>query len=294
MKNTMTIEEAIALPPSKIGDAFYQRVKDRTKAFIEQGKLAYALTQKTLRKGQSVQSILTDKGCPAGSVGNARKAAAIIEALVIPEHLTESAFDKVVTWRIVRFANKVLGLDKGTAQVIPAETVAEIIGSGASSTEIANELECWHEHKCSPAEHEQKLKDAAAAQKAAEKEAQANADAVAEDDAEADAEESTEESTEDDTEDDTEETPEETPEDAPEESAEETPEETPEAPTPIVQPETQPEGVTVEAVLESIMQTRLDATELDADGLKAVLNEVNEFQQEIIDALEAAKLKAAA
>ena len=40
------------------------------------------------------------------------------------------------------------------------------------------------------------------------------------------------------------------------------------------------------------MQTRLDATELDADGLKAVLNEVNEFQQEIIDALKVVKAAA--
>lgn len=278
---TITLADASALTPSKIGDAFIQRVKVRTRAFIEQGKLVYALQQKNLRSGQSVQGILLAKGAPRGSIGNARKAAAVIENLVVTDLLAESDFDAKITWRVTRFANKVLGLDKGSSQVRTAEQVAAIITGADSAQAAADELECWNEHKCSLAEHEEKLK-------AAEQEAAKRAAEIAEDDAEFDAENPpAEEPT---AENPTAQEPTAEEPTAQEPTADEPPAEN--SPVPFTPPAT-PEKPTAESVLESLMQVRLDASELDYDGLAAVLAEVNEFQQDLIDACKAIKNPAA-
>jgi hypothetical protein len=297
----LSIAEASKMTTARISTAFHERYVLRTKAFAEQGKLAYALSIKKLGKGKSIQGILTAKGSPAGSVGNARKAAAIIEALVITDLITEETFDNSVTYRIVRMANKVLGLDKGAAKILPPESVAEIINDASSAGEAADTLECWNEHKCSPAEHIEKLKATKAAEKAQadasaialakeEAEAQKNADAVAEDDAADDAEEAEKTPTENKT------PEEETPEDkAPAE--EKTPTALPAAtPAPvesIIAPE--PEGVTLENILERILKVRVDAEDLSVADTTAVLDEVNDFVTDLLGVLEvAAKAEAKA
>ena len=271
----LSIAEASEMTPARIGAAFHERYVLRTKAFAEQGKLAYALSIKKLAKGKSVQGILLEKGSPRGSVGNARKAAAIIKELVITDLISEEVFDTSVTWRTVRFANKVLGLDKGSTQVIPPETVAEIINSAKTPADAANTLECWDEHKCSPEEQTAKLKEQKAAEQAAEVEAQKRADEIKADDKEFDQDESSEET--------------------PDESSEETPapaSSTPEPVTSTIEPE--PEGVTLENILERVMEIRVDSTELNADDTSTLLDEVNDLVTDLIGAIETAAVADAA
>jgi len=287
----LSIAEASEMTPARIGAAFHERYVLRTKAFAEQGKLAYALSIKKLAKGKSVQGILLEKGSPRGSVGNARKAAAIIKELVITDLISEEVFDTSVTWRTVRFANKVLGLDKGSTQVIPPETVAEIINSAKTPADAANTLECWDEHKCSPEEQTAKLKEQKAAEQAAEVEAQKRADEIKADDKEFDQDESSEETPDE----SSEETPDESSEETPDESSEETPapaSSTPEPVTSTIEPE--PEGVTLENILERVMEIRVDSTELNADDTSTLLDEVNDLVTDLIGAIETAAVADAA
>lgn len=307
--NMLSIAEASQMTPARISTAFHERYVLRSKAFLEQGKLVYALQQKTLKKGQSIQGIITAKGTPSGSVGNARKAAAIIEALVVSELVPEKLFDKLATFRLVRFANKVLGYDKDTEAVLTPEQLAEIVNQPkVKSGDIADTLECWNEHGKSPADHEADLKAAKEAEEQAEKEAAERAAEIEAADAEHDAEveaeeiEAPDEAPEIEAEDEPEETepaadapeteveaPEETEstDEEPEVEAEEKPDEkvvSMPANTPA------PEGVTAEEILDRLFTIRVDATDLSADDQAAVLTSVKEFAAEIEANLEAMKL----
>lgn len=291
-QKTLSISDAEKLTPSAIGKAFHERYAMRSKAFLEQGKLVYALSQKSLPQGQSVQSIITSKGVPSGSVDNARKAAAILEALVVPGIVSEATFDKVATFRLARLSYKLLGLGRNDEQVLDAEALGEIISQKAKPAEIGDILECWHEHGKSPEDHKAELVAQAEEAKRAEQEAAKRAEEVAEDDAQFDSE--------------TDETPE-TPEaEADEPTVIEDDENAPEDDEPTVIEDASEEApeesqapsassaVTVDDVLEALYQVRIDATELDSAGLSTVLLSVNEFQQELIDALNAQKVTAQA
>ena len=296
--NTLSISDAEKLTPANIGKAFYERYAQRSKAFLEQGKLVYALSQKTLKAGQSIQSIITSKGVPTGSVDNARKAASLIEHLVVPGIVNESHFDKVATFRLCRNGCKLLGLSKKDDAVMTAHQLGQVISENSKPAEIGNILDTWVEHGKSPEDHQADLKAQAQAQADAEAEAKKNAELVAKDDEEFDKNaEVTPEVTPEET---PEVTPEETPEVTPEETSEVTPEETPEE-TPEVTSEDDiaekvteiakevAPAVTVDAVLDDLFKVRISAIELDSEGMKAVLLSISEFQSELADHLNANK-----
>jgi hypothetical protein len=272
--NTLSISDAEKLTPANIGKAFYERYAQRSKAFLEQGKLVYALSQKTLKAGQSIQSIITSKGVPTGSVDNARKAASLIEHLVVPGIVNESHFDKVATFRLCRNGCKLLGLSKKDDAVMTADQLGQVISENSKPAEIGNILDTWVEHGKSPEDHQADLKAQAQAQADAEAEAKKNAELVAKDDKEFDK--------------NAEETPEETPEVTPEVTAEETAEETPVDDIAEKVKEVAP-AVTVDAVLDDLFEVRISAMELDSEGMKAVLLSISEFQSELADHLNAHK-----
>lgn len=299
MQKFMTIKEASALPPAKIADAYLKRYKIRTKAFIEQAKLVYALANKKLRSGQSVHGLLTQRGVPAGSIGNARKAAEIIDKLVIPGLLEESVFDSLITFRVVRFANKVLGLDKGTTAVLTAGELARIINRPkATANDIGDILEYYHEHGVSPEQHKKNLREAAAAKAKADKEAdtalkQAEEEAAqraeeveaddkefddANDDAETEETQAAEESTD---------TP--TPEPQEENNPDDQP---PSEPATATQgststPPPTPMPPSADDLLDRLMEIRIDAMDLGPEDMSTILASVEEFRQELSETLEA-------
>ncbi len=300
----MSISDAEKLTPSAIGKAFHERYVQRSKAFLEQGKLVYALQQKKLNKGQTVQTILTSKGIPNGSVNNARTASAVIEKLVVTNIVDEHTFDNVATFRLVRNSHKLLGLGRKDEPVMSAEKLGEIISQKAKPSALGTILDVWVEHGKSPEDHEADLKAQAEAEKQAEIDAAKTPEAETPEAETPEAETPEAETPEAETPEA--ETPEaETPEaETPETETPET--ETPEAETPETETpegfkeidcEELKDGITqaappanpVDAVLEALQQVRLKTYDLDADGLKAVLLNVNEFQQEIIDSLKAHK-----
>ena len=292
-KTLLSIAEASEMSAARIATAFHERHVLRSKAFLEQGKLIYAIQKITLPKGKSIQGIITAKGTPSGSVGNARKAAAIIEALVVSGLVEEKTFDKLATFRLVRMANKVLGNDKDTKPVMTIEQLADVVNEPkVKSGAIADTLEIWHEHGKSPADHEADLKAQDADKAKAEKEAADRAAEIEAADKEQDAE--TEEVTPTETEAPTE-TETETPTETEEATPTETEEVTPPSASVIKMPEASstPEPVQAEDVLAELYDVRIKAADLDAEGMAAVLHGLEDFQHELTESIKAAKEKAA-
>ena len=155
-------------------DQFAYRVAVAKRAFVEQGKLVHHLDNMKLKAGQSVYGLLQQRGVSEGSIQSARTVADLIDALVIPGHLTETRFDESITFRIARQARRLI---QGKAAVTLApEALAALMLSGTTAA-VGAELDCLAEHGVTIAARE--IAQAEQAAQAEANSAQAAADRAA-------------------------------------------------------------------------------------------------------------------
>lgn len=287
----MSIAECNAMPPATIGKSFYALEQVAVKSFISRGKLVHSLNGKKLKTGQSVQSTLLKYGAAPGSIDNARKAAKIIELLVLPELLKESEFDKKITARIIRFSSKCLGLGRETSAILEPEQVADIISTMKNSKSIADSLECWHENQCSPDDHASNLKEQAAKEKAAKEPEPVASEPVKPEPIESEPAEVPKVES-DPVESESTDEPQVTSEPVKSESTEKKqvasePTEEPVAPEPV-------ESISADDIINRLQDIRLDAMDLSTDDIPAVQSALQEMMDEMASIVEASEIPAAA
>lgn len=167
----LSLADVAGLTAAVCCDLYAAAVQVRRRAFVEQGKLVMHLDSIKLPAGKTVYGMLQSRNVPEGSVHQARMAADILKELVIPGHLPEARFNKVITFRIARQGRRLIQ-GKAKTKLAP-EQLAAILSEGNSAA-IGAELDCLCEHGMTIADRESAIETEAAeaaALKAAEEQA---------------------------------------------------------------------------------------------------------------------------
>jgi hypothetical protein len=116
----LSIADAALLDADAAPAAFVSYQRSRDASFISQTKLIHRMKQLNLQP----YVVLQDLGVPEGSVSNTMTAAVVLEALVLPELVEESTFDRM-TWRKIRSIAQVMS-GKSHKKLAPIDIAAYI------------------------------------------------------------------------------------------------------------------------------------------------------------------------
>jgi hypothetical protein len=150
----LSLEDVAGLTVNATCDLYANRVKVASRVFIEQGKLVHHLRKDgKLKAGQSIYGLLQAKGASEGSIQSAVVVADLIDALILPGHLTEARFDECITFRVSRMGRQLFQGKAKSGLKLDGPALAALMQSGTTAA-VGAELDCLCEHGVTIAERE--------------------------------------------------------------------------------------------------------------------------------------------